>query len=228
MLLAGKRALRVAIDGGLAGRFPGLAALSALIQGVKVEASCPRMEARKAEVFEAVRKKYDLATVKDGKNFKAYRSFFWSVGLDPTKSRPAAEALIRRILAGKPFPAVNSLVDAYNLASVSTEVALAAFDADKVRGELLMRQAKPGEEFLGIGMRNPTALAGGEVVLSDGERLVAVYPHRDAQHSSITLGTKNALLLACGVPGVDEATLRRALEIAAAYVTEFCGGTVVA
>jgi DNA/RNA-binding domain of Phe-tRNA-synthetase-like protein len=220
-----KRKLYIPVDGNLENRFPGLAALQCLLQGVKVTASSPEVEIYKREVIEGVKRRYDLDKLKDGKTFKAYREFFWRIRIDPTKTRPAAEALIRRILAEKPFPTINSLVDAYNMASVNTEIALASFDADKVRGRIIMRPAKPGEEFLGIGMTKPLMLAGGEIVLSDDERLVAIYPHRDAQYTSITLETRNALLLACGVPGIDEATLRHALDVAVAYVTKFCGGT---
>lgn len=99
--------------------------------------------------------------VKDVPIFRLYRDFFWRLGIDPTKNRPAAETLVRRILAGKPVPSINSVVDAYNLASVKTLVALAVFDADKLRRELMLRFARVGEEFLGIGMEKPLHLSGG-------------------------------------------------------------------
>ena len=55
-----------------------------------------------------------------------------------------------------------------------------------------------GEEFLGIGMEKPVFLQRGEIVISDGEKLVAVYPHRDADNTKITEKTKNVVLLVCG------------------------------
>ncbi|MEM2915322.1 MAG: B3/4 domain-containing protein, partial [Candidatus Bathyarchaeia archaeon] len=116
-------------------------------------------------------------------------------------------------------------VDAYNLASIETEIAIAGFDANKVRGTISMRQARAGEEFLGIGMMKPIVLEGGEIVLFDDECLLALYPHRDAQHSCITFETKDVILLACGVPGIDEDKLHSALDVAVSYVLRFCGGT---
>ena len=213
------------IDGDLRARFPGLDARPCRMEGVRVASTVPSLEGRKEEIVEEVKGKYDLASLKDGRTFRAYRDFFWGIGLDPTKNRPAAEALIRRILSGKSLPTVNSLVDAYNLASIETEIALAAFDADKLHGGLVMRAARRGEEFWGVGMDGPIMLTGHEIVLNDDESLVAIYPHRDAKHSSITLGTANVLLLACGVPSLEDAELKEALNVATRYVILFCGGT---
>ena len=175
-------------------------------------------------VFSEVRQKYTLDSVKDVSAFRAYRDFFWKVGIDPTKVRPASEALVRRILAGKAIPKINNVVDAYNLASVKTEIALAAFDRDRLKGELVMRQARPGEEFLGIGMREPTVLNGKEVVIQDSEKLVAIYPHRDAETSKVSQSTSNILILACGVPQIDISSLEVAKKVAASYIIRFCGG----
>jgi DNA/RNA-binding domain of Phe-tRNA-synthetase-like protein len=213
------------IDGDLRIRLPDLDALPGRIEGVRVVSTNPGLEDYKMKIVEVVKVKYDLNSLKDGKTFRAYRDFFWRIGVDPTKNRPAAEALIRRILSGKSLPTINNLVDAYNIASIETEIALAAFDADRIYGDLVMRLARRGEEFVGIGMAKPITLTGCEVVLTDDKRLVAIYPHRDAQHSCITLETTNVLLLACGVPSIDEESLKVALNIATNYIAKFCGGT---
>jgi DNA/RNA-binding domain of Phe-tRNA-synthetase-like protein len=170
------------------------------------------------------KEKYTLESLKDVSVFRAYRDFFWKVGIDPTKVRPAAEALIRRILSGKAIPRISNLVDAYNLASIKTGIALAAFSRDELKGELVMRSAQKGERFLGIGMRDEAVLTGKEVVISDSEKLVAVYPHRDSEKSKITKFSTNILILACGVPGIETRTLIDARVIALDYVVRFCGG----
>jgi len=207
--------------------FPGLEVLTRQVRGVKVEKQNVELAKFGDELMRGVRERYDLETLKDLLTFRAYRDFFWRVGIDPTKNRPAAEALIRRVLGGKAIPCINTLVDAYNLASISTEIALAAFDSDKLKGALLMRFATKGEEFLGIGMKEPMLLQGGEVVISDAEKLVAIYPHRDAENTKVTEKTKNVLLLVCGVPGISEERLSLAAQVAVEYVTKFCGGEEV-
>jgi DNA/RNA-binding domain of Phe-tRNA-synthetase-like protein len=174
-----------------------------------------------------VKQKYDLETLKQVPIFRTYRDFFWKIGIDPTKSRPAAEALVRRILAGKQIPTINTFVDTYNLASIKSEVALAAFDEDKVNGELTMRFASKNEQFLGIGMRKPVVLTGKEVVVSDAQRLLALYPHRDADHSKITENTHNVLTLVCGVPKLSLETLYQSKRVVLKYIAHFCNGRLI-
>ncbi len=205
-------------------RFPQLKVLTCQIRGVRVEKQNVELESFKGKVMRQVREQYDLESLRNLSTFRAYRDFFWRVGIDPTKNRPAAEALIRRVLSGRAIPNINTLVDAYNLASIKTEIALAAFDADRLKGDFLMRFATEGEEFLGIGMEKPMLLQGGEIVISDGEKLVAVYPHRDADNTKISVKTKNVLLLVCGVPSIAEEQLRKAKQVALEYITRFCNG----
>jgi DNA/RNA-binding domain of Phe-tRNA-synthetase-like protein len=212
------------IEPTLAGRFPGLRVVVGYVDGVTVESTSVDLQRFKEEMLGQVRQKYSLESLKDVAVFRAYRDFFWKVGIDPTKIRPAAEALIRRILAGKPIPTINNAVDAYNLASIKTEIALAAFNRDELKGGLLMRIAERGERFLGVGMSEPMELNGGEIVISDDEKLVAVYPYRDAERSKVSQMTKNLLVLVCGVPGIDEKVLAEAGEVALDLVTRFCGG----
>lgn len=212
------------IESGLKRRFPGLQVLTCQILGVKVTKRSVELENFEEELIKQVKEQYDLESLKDLPTFRAYRDFFWSVEIDPTKNRPAAEALIRRVLGGKVMPHINTLVDAYNLASIKTEIALAAFDMEKLKGNLLMRPAQKDEEFMGIGMEKPMCLQGGEIVISDEEKLVAIYPHRDADNTKVTESTKNVLLLVCGVPGIKEETLRNAAKVAMDYITRFCGG----
>ena len=135
------------IDSELKTRFPDLTVLTLRIKGVQIQKRGAELEKFKVEVMRQVRNDYNLDSVKDHPTFRAYRDFFWSIKIDPTKIRPAAEALIRRILAGKPLPSINTLVDAYNLASIKSRIALATFDADKLEGDLLMRFAEEGEQL---------------------------------------------------------------------------------
>ena len=152
---------------------------------------------------------------------RAYRDFYWRVGLDPTKVRPASEAILRRLAQGKSFPQINTVVDAYNLASAKTRVAIAAFDADRVRGGFRMRLARAEEAFLGIGMDRPSVLRGVEVVVQDDEQLVAIYPYRDADASKLTSGTSAAHFMICGVPGIPREKLTEAEATTREFVERF-------
>jgi DNA/RNA-binding domain of Phe-tRNA-synthetase-like protein len=211
----------------LGSKFPGLMALVLRVRGIEVKKQDSSLEEFKAEVTERAKDRWKLDQLREHPVFRAYRDFFWRFGIDPTKTRPAAEALIRRLLRGRPLPRINTFVDAYNLASVETATPLAAFDEDGLAGDLLMREARDGELFLGIGMNKPVALGGGEAVVDDGEKLIAIYPYRDAEICKITRVTSNVTMLICGVPNIDEDTLINAGRVAVEYTTRFCGGAKV-
>jgi DNA/RNA-binding domain of Phe-tRNA-synthetase-like protein len=215
------------IDSKLKTRFPDLNVLTLHIEGVHVQKRDSELEKFKVEVMRQVRDDYSLDSVKDQPTFRAYRDFFWSIKIDPTKIRPAAEALIRRILAGKTLPCINTLVDAYNLASIKSRIALATFDADKLEGDLLMRFAEEGEQFIGIGMEKPLILKGGEIVVSDEEKLVAIYPYRDADSTKVTEKTENVTVVVCGVPGIPKQDLENASQVAVECINRFCDGEKV-
>jgi DNA/RNA-binding domain of Phe-tRNA-synthetase-like protein len=208
----------------LRNRFPDLKVLAFSVKDLKVAKVKDELEEFKKLVFDEVRKRYSLETVKDVPVFRTFRDFFWKIGIDPTKNRPAAEALVRRILAGKPIPRINTVADACNLASIKSEVPLATFDEDKIKDKLTMRFASKEESFLGIGMTKPMNLNSGEVVISDSDRIVALYPHRDADHSKLTEKTRNVTILVCGVPGISLETLNQSKKIAMEYINKFCNG----
>lgn len=208
--------------------FPGLRVVELKMEGLKVRSIDPGLESFKREVQERIRQRTtSLEVIKDQPIFRAYRDFFWRVGIDPTKARPAAEALTRRVLGGRDLPRLNTVVDAYNLASAETSIAIAAFDVETINEDaLLMRRGVKGELFHGIGMGSPDSLTGAEVVVEDqkSRRLVAVYPYRDSDDSKVTETTESVLFVMCGVPGIDETALEGARDLTREYVGRFCLG----
>ncbi len=201
--------------------FPGLCIVQGDVGPLSIARKNERLEDLKDEIVSEIKRKYSLEQVKNESIFRAYRDFFWSVGVDPTKIRPASEALVRRILAGKPIPTINTAVDAYNLASIRTGVPIGAFDADCIQGDLTMRFAKDGEQFLGIGMEKAITLQKNQVVLTDENEIIAVYPYRDSDRTKITIDTKRVHIVACGVPRVNQETVERAYDLAATYLAEY-------
>jgi DNA/RNA-binding domain of Phe-tRNA-synthetase-like protein len=214
------------IESGLLERYPRLAVYELRIGGIAVEKSSEALELFKKSKQEEIRKKVpSLDAVKDLPIIRAYRDFYWKVGIDPTKTRPAGEALLRKILGGRDLPNINTVVDSYNIASAETTVSIAAFDSGKISGDnLFMRTANTGEPFKGIGMQSEIALSGVEVVIEDSASrdLIAVYPYRDADKSKVTEETSEVLFMMCGVPGIQREALVAAGKLTSEYVTKFC------
>lgn len=212
------------IDKQLRNNFPDFNVNLIEIIDVKIKKIDDQLEKNKVKIIKKVRNKYEIKLLKDQPTVKAYRDFFWKIGIDPTKIRPAAEALIRRSVAGKAIPRINTLVDAYNLASIETGIAFAAFDTDMLKGNIIMRFAEKGEQFYGIGMKKSFILKGREIVISDNNKLIAIYPYRDAENTKVTEKTKKVTLIACGVPGIHNQLLSNATQIAYSYIINYCDG----
>lgn len=210
---------------GIVERFPGLCVAEGIVKNLEIVPVSDDLERLKPEISGKIRSAYTLDSVKDDPGFRAYRDFFWSVGVDPTKTRPASEALVRRILGGKPLPTINTAVDAYNLVSVLYSVPIAAFDADLLRGELTMRFATACEKFQGIGMKEPVQLKPNQVIICDEAEIIAVYPYRDSDSTKVTMATKNMHVISCGVPGISRDTVLDTYRTCAAYLERFCHGT---
>ncbi|MGB9881788.1 MAG: B3/4 domain-containing protein [Methanomassiliicoccales archaeon] len=208
-------------------RLPPFKVVVESLTNVNVLRNSKELEEFKELVFQEIRNDYTLDELKNMSLFRAYRDFFWRIGIDPTKIRPASEALIRRVLQNKPIPSVNTLVDAYNLASMKSGISLAAFDKETIEGDLEMRFARKGERFLGIGMREPIELNGNEIVISDSRKLIAIYPYRDSDATKVTESTKDIILMVCGVPGISDDNLEKARLLSLDYIMKFCGGSRV-
>lgn len=207
-------------------KFPGLAVELLSVEKVKIKKRSEDLRKFKESTFARIKKENEIENLKDDPIIRAYRDFFWKLGIDPTKIRPASEALIRRILQRGELPEINTLVDAYNLVSAVSKVPIAAFDRERIEGDLLMRSASQGEEFLGINMEKPMKLKGNELVVSDSKKLIAIYPYKDAESTKIREETKSVLFMICGAPGVEGEHLERARKLLEEWIPRFCGGEI--
>ena len=72
------------------------------------------------------------------------RALYKALGLDPTKTRPSNEALLRRVLKGEALYRVNTLVDALNLCSLRDQLPFGLYDLDRVGRRSCCAGAAPG------------------------------------------------------------------------------------
>ena len=77
---------------------------------------------------------------------KLYRAF----GIDPTRTRPSSEALLRRVLQGKPLPRILNAVDVCNLCALKFLLPIGLYDERAIRGGVTLRRGRPGEAYQGV------------------------------------------------------------------------------
>ena len=161
----------------------------------------------------------DLESLKDDPIVRAYRDFYWRIGIDPTKTRPASEALARRFLKHQNLPKINNVVDAGNIASVKNLVPIGLYDAASIAGRLVLRFARNGEQFTDISGKIET-LQGKQIVLADESGILHVFPHRDCQRTMVNTNTKKILIVGCGVPNVPRSRVDAATENVVSILSE--------
>lgn len=205
-------------------RFPNLLLCIGIIRGVKAETTNTQMETLRQAVTREVRGKYRLELLKDNPTVRVYRDLFWSLNIDPTKTRPSGEALLRRVLHGKEIPRISTVVDSYNLASLKTVIPLSGFDLDTLRLPLCVRFSRQNEEFHGIGMGAASKLARKMLVLADVKRIVCIYPYRDAETTKITEKSKDIVIVGYGAPQINHSQLSDAVKTALSFIQQTADG----
>jgi len=120
------------------------------------------------------------------------RRLYRAIGLDPTRNRPASEALLRRLKRGLGLPRINALVDAVNHCSVALTLPFGCYDLDRVEGDVTLRIGRPGEAYEGLG--KPRVNLEGRYALCDARGPFG-NPSSDSRRTRITGETENALIV---------------------------------
>jgi DNA/RNA-binding domain of Phe-tRNA-synthetase-like protein len=144
----------------------------------------------------------------------AYRVFFRQIGLDPDRTRTPIEQLALDRLHDGAFTSQGMPADALTIATIETGVALRAFDAAQIEGELCIRDSAPGESLPG----KPAELARGTLTIADGRRpLALLFGGRSGERAGEPEATRVALV-AVQVKGVPQASVDEALWMACAAI----------
>nr|WP_302829527.1 phenylalanine--tRNA ligase beta subunit-related protein [uncultured Bacteroides sp.] len=131
----------------------------------------------------------------------ATREVYKRCGKDPSRYRPSAEALRRRLMRGLALYQIDTLVDLINLVSLRTGYSIGGFDADKIRGanlELGIGRAEEPFEGIGRGVLNIEGLP----VYRDNAGGIGT-PTSDNERTKMDLGTKHILAIVNGYSGQD-------------------------
>lgn len=141
-------------------------------------------------------------SLKELTSIAATRRVYKACGKDPSRYRPASEALIRRVLQGKELYQRDTLVDLVNLASIAYGYSIGGFDADKFAGDTLtLGIGREGEPYEGIGrgMINIRGLP----VYRDAAGGVGT-PTSDHERTKMTLSTRHLVVLINGYDGNEQ------------------------
>src|SRR5918993_5039812 len=122
----------------------------------------------------------------------AVRTMYKKVGIDPTKTRPSNEALLRRVRKGGTIPRINSAVDIVNWCSLEFQVPYGLYDFSKVSGPVTMRLGADGESYAGI--RKDDVNVGGRITVADDDGAFG-NPTSDSARTMVTPSATELLIV---------------------------------
>jgi DNA/RNA-binding domain of Phe-tRNA-synthetase-like protein len=192
---------------------------------IRLDPLPPEFDAECEKVIASLTASYAGKSPTDVPGVAEARGLFHRLGLDPTKTRPSSEALLRRVLQGKGLPRVNPVVDACNLCSLEHQLPLGLYDRDLIHGGLRARLGVAGEGYTGI--RKAHVNLEGRLLLADDEGPFGA-PTSDSARTSVSARTRHlAVVVFCPMECAGE-TLPVALERIALVLTRYCAATVTA
>ena len=183
------------------------------VDGLTVRSPEPNLDAPLQAAVAAIRGWADVPPMTD-----LTRTMYKKVGLDPTKTRPSSEALLRRIRRGDPFPRINGAVDVINWTSVETQLSFGVYDLDKIQGDVTLRLGRDGEEYAGI--RKDTVHVAGRLALVDDLGPFG-NPTSDSARTMVTTEATRVLVVVFA-PASAAGAGDQAAELTRARLQTFC------
>ena len=151
----------------------------------------------------------------------AVRTMYKRVGIDPTKTRPSNEALLRRVRKGDSIPRINSAVDLVNWCSLEFQLPYGLYDSSKISGAVTMRRGAHGESYRGI--RKDDVNVGGRITVADDLGAFG-NPTSDSARTMVTPSTTELLIVVYAPIEVAKTQLDRVVEITAGRFAQIVGG----
>src|SRR5687767_9124364 len=151
----------------------------------------------------------------------AVRTMYKKVGIDPTKTRPSNEALLRRVRKGDAVPRINSAVDIVNWCSLEFQLPYGLYDASKISGEVTMRIGAEGEKYAGI--RKDEVNVGGRITVADSQGPFG-NPTSDSARTMVTPATTELLVIVYAPTEIAKPQLERVANMTAERMQQILGG----
>jgi len=191
--------IKVTIDAKLKAKCPrtALACVTAhVVAGASPAALLQEMKTRENEIQKLPFPRGVLESMQVETARKAYKA----LGKDPARYRGSAEALLRRVVAGKGLPQINAVVDVINLVSVESRLPIGLYDLEHIVGDIVFRAGREGETYKGIG-KYDLNLEGLPLFADTGG------PHgsatSDSERTMVTGATKQVLAVLISFSGME-------------------------
>lgn len=102
------------------------------------------------KLYETIPNMYNYDEITKIPKLKTTRDGYKKMGKDPSHTRPACEALLRRIVKGNKLYRLGDVIDLGNILSVETLRSVCVVDSGKLKGDVVIRLGKKEDIYEGI------------------------------------------------------------------------------
>lgn len=191
------------------------------LQDVTVTEADPALTGEIEACGRELRERFGSARSGDVPGVEDARALYKALGIDPTKTRPSSEALLRRVLRGESLYVVNTLVDAVNLCSLRALLPFGLYDVGHVSPPIILRWGAAGESYEGI-RKAPVNLEG-RPTLADAHGPFG-NPTSDSARTMVTTATRSALVIVYAPAACADTRLDAVLDLTDATLRRHAGG----
>lgn len=194
----------------------------AVIDGTAVQGSPPTLSREFYELQEATAAAYKIELLPNNPRIAAVRAMYKKMAFDPSRYRPASEALVRRVLNGKGLYYINSAVDVNNYCSLKFLLPFGLYGADKIDGDIEYALAKAGSY---VNIAGKTCSTDHKPFLGDN---LGVFgnPTSDAGRTAVTLQTKQLLSVIYADEEVSNQELEEILQFTIQMLVRYNSGEI--
>lgn len=204
----------------------GLRAAAIVFRGVHITNSIAELRRAIAAEVSRVREQYTgMAEARATPELVRLSEILRAVGVKPRRTPPSIDRLLQLAIKKGELPAINNLVDAYNLVSLRFNASLGAHDLDRIAPPVELRLLCGDEPFTPLGRSEPMSVTAGEFGYVDAaNRLLCRLDVLQADFSKVTTETSQAILIVEATTAHDRATRREMLESTVDLIQKTCGG----
>jgi len=156
----------------------------------------------------------------------AYNEFFKNIKSVIDSTDPAPKILIDLILKYGHLPTISRVVDCMNYISIKHGVTISIWDQNNIKGDIVYKNSQ-GEENYWPFMGDEVKLLKDELAAYDSEKVLCLVRFRDSKYAPVNVDTTNIIIHIQGVGGIDQETIRLALNDLNSLIIENCGGNLI-
>nr|WP_092074879.1 phenylalanine--tRNA ligase beta subunit-related protein [Dendrosporobacter quercicolus]NSL49776.1 hypothetical protein [Dendrosporobacter quercicolus DSM 1736]SDN19064.1 phosphoenolpyruvate synthase [Dendrosporobacter quercicolus] len=193
-----------------------------VIRDVHIQKAGPEFIQEFQRLQQEIAGHYRLDKLAGDLRIAAVRNMYKKLAFDPGRYRPAAEALVRRVLQNKGVYEINSAVDVNNYCSMKYLLPFGLYDLDQVKGDVLYGVAGPGQYVNIAGKSVSTA---GKPCLSDADGVFG-NPTADSLRTAVTHHSRNLLSVIYADEEIGDDELNQMIKHTGDMLARYNAGTV--